>query len=104
MQTQQIELLKLKIADPLIIQWLETNQFLNTFTSKLPACLNQQNGLHHVFFVLQTEYDWTLHNDEYHELERKIMIATMQYCIEIDPTLAVMRDNPVPTPQILFNS
>ena len=104
MQKSQIELLKLKIRDPLIIQWLETNQFLDTFTSKLPACLDQENGLHHVFFVLQTEYDWTLHNDEYHELERVIMRETMQHCIEIDPILKIMRDNPVPTPQILFNS
>ena len=104
METKQIELLKLQIADPLIIQWLETNEFLNTFTSKLPQPLDQNNGLHHVFFLLQTEHDWTLHNDEYHELERVIMRETMKQCIDIDPLLKVMLDHPIPTPQILFNS
>jgi hypothetical protein len=105
MQTANLEkyLLHLKLnQDPILTHWLEKQDFLNDYNSKLPAPLDANNALHHLYFIMYTELHWTAHNEDYHELERKLLQILLAEAITIDPTLSGFNDTN--TPNILFNS
>ena len=72
--------------------------------SKLPTPLIQASALHHLYFMLHTEYHWTAHNTDYLPLEREIILQIMEYLTQFCPILKHLHENPINTPNILFTS
>jgi len=97
----------LKSLQPIELAWLQHNSYFLEITSdKLPKRFNfnPNQALHHVFYIMFTEHQWTLHNTDYTELEHAIMLSMLNTMTNIDPSLKPILDTGCETPAILFQS
>ena len=106
MQTQTLTKF-LKSLQPIELAWLQHNSYFLEITNvKLPkrSNFNSNQALHYIFYIMLTEYQWTLHNTDYTELEQAIMLSMLNTMTNIDPLLKPILDTGCETPAILFQS